>query len=95
MIPDVYKYISYYVYIFIDAKNIFYGFQLMTDNSYIYAIQTAAKNHAVTSTEPVYLYRFSVDAGYNLLKKSFEIIAGQMRPGKKAILQIYKFRDKQ
>lgn len=52
----------------------------------MYAIQTAAKSHAATSTKPVYLYRFSVDAGYNLLKKSFELVTSENRPGKKAAI---------
>uniref|UniRef100_A0A6P7GZX6 Uncharacterized protein LOC114344398 n=1 Tax=Diabrotica virgifera virgifera TaxID=50390 RepID=A0A6P7GZX6_DIAVI len=43
---------------------------MATDCNYIAPVVGIAKLHAKTQSEPVYLYRISLDAGLNFLKRS-------------------------
>ncbi|KAI4468859.1 carboxylesterase [Holotrichia oblita] len=49
--------------------------KLQTDSSFMRGIYSSAKNHARTSSEMVFLYRFSIDASLNLAKTAFQIKA--------------------
>lgn len=51
----------------------FYLFQIWTDFLYVPGIIASAKLHARTSSEPVYLYRISIDAGLNWKKQIIPI----------------------
>ncbi|KRT84317.1 esterase [Oryctes borbonicus] len=46
---------------------------LRTDTTFMRGIYSSVKHHAATSSEPVFFYRFSVDAGLNMFKKMFKI----------------------
>ncbi|XP_018324114.1 uncharacterized protein LOC108736254 [Agrilus planipennis] len=50
------------------SENIDKGILLTSDTFFIRGIQSAAKHHVKSSGHPVYLYRFSIDAGLNFLK---------------------------
>ncbi|CAH1110140.1 unnamed protein product [Psylliodes chrysocephalus] len=55
--------------LYLQPPNVDDKFLLPSDYNFIAGIIGAAKLHAKTSSEPVYLYRMSLDAGCNMFKK--------------------------
>ncbi|KAK9746435.1 Carboxylesterase family [Popillia japonica] len=49
--------------------------KLQTDTSFMRGVYSSAKHHARTSSEMVFLYRFSIDAGLNFGKLAFQMKA--------------------
>ncbi|CAH1110141.1 unnamed protein product [Psylliodes chrysocephalus] len=59
--------------LYLQPPNVDDKWLLPSDYSFIVGIITVAKLHAKTSSEPVYLYRMSLDAGCNMFKKIMKL----------------------